>query len=205
MVGGGLTTDVTGFACSAYRRGTNYIRVPTTLIGLIDASVAIKVAVNHGHLKNRLGAYHPSRTVILDFSFLGHAADRTGAQRDGGTGQDRGGRQPSRVRSARGARRGAAAHPLRLPGRIGRAAPDRTRAHARSDPRDARVRGAQPARARSRSRDRLRPHVEPDARARPRATDAPRSRGQRRHGAVGDARRSGGATSRSPTATGSWG
>jgi 3-dehydroquinate synthetase len=70
VVGGGLTTDVTGFACSAYRRGTNYIRVPTTLIGLIDASVAIKVAVNHGHLKNRLGSYHPSQTVILDFSFL---------------------------------------------------------------------------------------------------------------------------------------
>jgi 3-dehydroquinate synthetase len=70
VVGGGLTTDVTGFACSAYRRRTNYIRVPTTLIGLIDASVAIKVAVNHRHLKNRLGAYHASQTVILDFSFL---------------------------------------------------------------------------------------------------------------------------------------
>ena len=43
--------------------------MPTTLIGLIDASVAIKVAVNHRHLKNRLGAYHASQTVILDFSF----------------------------------------------------------------------------------------------------------------------------------------
>ena len=53
VVGGGLTTDVTGFACSTYRRRTNYIRVPTTLIGLIDASVAIKVAVNHRQLKNR--------------------------------------------------------------------------------------------------------------------------------------------------------
>jgi 3-dehydroquinate synthetase len=70
VVGGGLTTDVTGFACSAYRRGTPYIRIPTTLIGLIDASVAIKVAVNHRHLKNRLGAYHASQTVLLDFSFL---------------------------------------------------------------------------------------------------------------------------------------
>jgi 3-dehydroquinate synthetase len=70
VVGGGLTTDVAGFACSTYRRRTNYIRVPTTLIGLIDASVAIKVAVNHRHLKNRLGAYHASQTVILDFSFL---------------------------------------------------------------------------------------------------------------------------------------
>ena len=70
VVGGGLTTDVAGFACSTYRRASNYIRVPTTLIGLIDASVAIKVAVNHRQLKNRLGAYHPSQTVILDFSFL---------------------------------------------------------------------------------------------------------------------------------------
>jgi 3-dehydroquinate synthetase len=70
VVGGGLTTDVTGLACATYRRSTNYIRVPTTLIGLIDASVAIKVAVNHGKLKNRLGAYHASQKVILDFSFL---------------------------------------------------------------------------------------------------------------------------------------
>ena len=70
VVGGGLTTDVAGLACSTYRRGTPYIRVPTTLIGLVDASVAIKVAVNHGHMKNRLGAYHASEKVILDFSFL---------------------------------------------------------------------------------------------------------------------------------------
>jgi demethyl-4-deoxygadusol synthase len=70
VVGGGLTTDVAGFACATYRRRTNYIRVPTTLIGLIDASVAIKVAVNHGKLKNRLGAYHASEKTILDFSFL---------------------------------------------------------------------------------------------------------------------------------------
>lgn len=70
VVGGGLTTDVAGLACATYRRSTNYIRVPTTLIGLVDASVAIKVAVNHGHLKNRLGAYHGSKQVLLDFSFL---------------------------------------------------------------------------------------------------------------------------------------
>jgi len=70
VVGGGLTTDVAGFACSVFRRGTNYVRIPTSLIGLIDASVAIKVAVNHRELKNRLGAYHASGTVLLDFSFL---------------------------------------------------------------------------------------------------------------------------------------
>lgn len=70
VVGGGLTTDVAGFACATYKRSSNYIRVPTTLIGLIDASVAIKVAVNHGKYKNRLGAFHASQKVILDFSFL---------------------------------------------------------------------------------------------------------------------------------------
>lgn len=70
IVGGGLVTDVAGFACAAYRRSTNYIRIPTTLIGLIDAGVAIKVAVNHGKQKNRLGAYHAPQKVILDFSFL---------------------------------------------------------------------------------------------------------------------------------------
>lgn len=71
VVGGGLTTDVAGFACASYRRNTPYIRIPTTLIGLIDASVSIKVAVNHGKHKNRLGAYHASQKVFLDFSFLG--------------------------------------------------------------------------------------------------------------------------------------
>jgi 3-dehydroquinate synthetase len=71
VVGGGLITDVTGTACSMFRRATNYIRIPTTLIGLVDASVAIKVAVNHGKNKNRLGAFHASQQVILDFSFLG--------------------------------------------------------------------------------------------------------------------------------------
>jgi len=70
VVGGGLTTDVAGFACAVFRRSTNYIRVPTTLIGLIDASVSIKVGANHGKAKNRLGAYHASQKVVLDFSFL---------------------------------------------------------------------------------------------------------------------------------------
>ncbi len=70
VVGGGLTTDVAGFACAMFRRSTNYVRIPTTLIGLVDASVAIKVAVNHGSAKNRLGAFHASQTVLLDFSFL---------------------------------------------------------------------------------------------------------------------------------------
>lgn len=70
VVGGGLTTDVAGFACASYKRSTDYVRIPTTLIGLIDASVSIKVGANHGKHKNRLGAYHASKQVLLDFSLL---------------------------------------------------------------------------------------------------------------------------------------
>jgi 3-dehydroquinate synthase len=63
-------TDVAGFACATYRRNTNFIRIPTTVIGLIDASVSIKVAVNYGNYKNRLGAYHAPIHTFLDFTFL---------------------------------------------------------------------------------------------------------------------------------------
>ncbi|KAF1965050.1 Dehydroquinate synthase-like protein [Bimuria novae-zelandiae CBS 107.79] len=70
VVGGGLVTDVAGFACAPYRRNTNFIRIPTTVIGLIDASVSIKVAVNYGNYKNRLGAYHAPMHTFLDFTFL---------------------------------------------------------------------------------------------------------------------------------------
>ncbi|WWD19984.1 hypothetical protein CI109_104457 [Kwoniella shandongensis] len=70
VVGGGLVTDVSGYACASYRRSSNFIRVPTTLIGLIDASVSIKVGINHRKLKNRLGAYHAPLHTFLDFSFL---------------------------------------------------------------------------------------------------------------------------------------
>lgn len=65
-----MLTIVTRFACATYRRTTNFIRVPTTVIGLIDASVSIKVAVNHGKHKNRLGAYHAPIHTFLDFTFL---------------------------------------------------------------------------------------------------------------------------------------
>lgn len=65
-----ILTSACRFACAAYRRNTNFIRVPTTVIGLIDASVSIKVAVNYGNYKNRLGAYHAPIHTFLDFTFL---------------------------------------------------------------------------------------------------------------------------------------
>jgi 3-dehydroquinate synthetase len=69
-IGGGVVTDVVGLAASLYRRGTPFIRIPTTLIGLIDAGVGVKTGVNYDGRKNRLGTYYPSIDTILDCSFL---------------------------------------------------------------------------------------------------------------------------------------
>lgn len=70
-IGGGVLLDIVGLAAGLYRRGTPYIRVPTTLIGLVDAGVGSKTGVNHGSHKNRLGSYYPPRAVLLDRGFLG--------------------------------------------------------------------------------------------------------------------------------------
>ncbi|MFE9680334.1 sedoheptulose 7-phosphate cyclase [Streptomyces sp. NPDC006285] len=69
-VGGGVLTDIVGFACSTYRRGLPHVRVPTTLIGLVDAGIGAKTGVNHGGSKNRLGSYFPPRCTLVDPAFL---------------------------------------------------------------------------------------------------------------------------------------
>lgn len=58
------------FACAVYRRSTPYVRIPTTLVGLIDASVSNRVAVNWAGLKNRIGAYHEPIHTVIDPRFL---------------------------------------------------------------------------------------------------------------------------------------
>lgn len=69
-IGGGVLMDVVGLACSLYRRSTPFVRVPTTLIGLVDAGVGAKTGVNFGSHKNRLGTYHPATATLLDPAFL---------------------------------------------------------------------------------------------------------------------------------------
>ncbi|WP_033289736.1 sedoheptulose 7-phosphate cyclase [Amycolatopsis jejuensis] len=69
-IGGGVLMDVVGMVSSLYRRGTPFIRVPTTLIGLVDAGVGVKTGVNFDGHKNRLGTYHPADLTLLDKSFL---------------------------------------------------------------------------------------------------------------------------------------
>ncbi|MFF0861372.1 sedoheptulose 7-phosphate cyclase [Nonomuraea sp. NPDC003560] len=68
--GGGVLTDVAGLASSLYRRSTPHVRVPTTLVGMIDAGIGAKTGVNLGQHKNRLGAYHPAVTTLIDTQFL---------------------------------------------------------------------------------------------------------------------------------------
>ena len=69
-IGGGVCMDIVGFAASIYRRRTPYIRVPTTLMGYVDASIGAKTGVNFSGKKNKLGAYLPPALTLLDKSFL---------------------------------------------------------------------------------------------------------------------------------------
>jgi 3-dehydroquinate synthase len=69
-IGGGVLTDIAGFVASSYRRGVPHIKVPTTLMGYIDASVGIKTGINFNGHKNRVGSFEPPKKVFLDRNFL---------------------------------------------------------------------------------------------------------------------------------------
>lgn len=69
-IGGGVLTDVVGFIASSYRRSVPHIKVPTTLMGYIDASVGIKTGINFNGHKNRIGSFEPPLRVYLDRTFL---------------------------------------------------------------------------------------------------------------------------------------
>jgi 3-dehydroquinate synthase len=69
-IGGGVLTDVVGYVASTYRRGIPHIKVPTTLMGYVDASIGIKNGINFNGNKNRLGAFQPPQKVLLDKSLL---------------------------------------------------------------------------------------------------------------------------------------
>lgn len=69
-VGGGVCTDICGLAAALYRRGIPHIKIPTTLVGLVDAGIGTKNAINHGGHKSNLGSFHPPEHSILDPGFL---------------------------------------------------------------------------------------------------------------------------------------
>ena len=69
-LGGGMVTDLGGFAASTFKRGIDFINIPTTLLAMVDASVGGKTGINFGGLKNEIGVFSDSRFVIINTQFL---------------------------------------------------------------------------------------------------------------------------------------
>lgn len=69
-IGGGLITDIGGFAASCFKRGIRCINVPTTLLSQVDASVGGKTGINFGGFKNEIGTFSVPECVIIDNGFL---------------------------------------------------------------------------------------------------------------------------------------
>lgn len=69
-LGGGMVTDLGGFAASTFKRGMAYINIPTTLLSQVDASVGGKTGINFGGLKNEIGVFNCANSVILSSTFL---------------------------------------------------------------------------------------------------------------------------------------
>ena len=69
-LGGGMVTDLGGFAASTYKRGINFINIPTTLLAMVDASVGGKTGINFGGLKNEIGIFNDAEFVLLDTNWL---------------------------------------------------------------------------------------------------------------------------------------
>lgn len=69
-MGGGMVTDLGGFAAATFKRGIKFINVATTLLGAVDAAVGGKTGVNLGNLKNEVGAFAPANAVLISTKFF---------------------------------------------------------------------------------------------------------------------------------------
>ncbi len=69
-VGGGITGDISGFAASMFKRGIQFINIPTTLLSQVDSSIGGKTGVNTNHGKNLIGSFYQPKLVITDVNFL---------------------------------------------------------------------------------------------------------------------------------------
>lgn len=69
-LGGGMITDIGGFAAASFKRGIKCINIPTTLLGAVDAAVGGKTGINFNGLKNEVGAFAPAETVLIESVFF---------------------------------------------------------------------------------------------------------------------------------------
>ncbi len=69
-LGGGVVTDLGGFAASTYKRGIKFINVPTTLLAMIDAAIGGKTGVDFGGAKNQIGTFADAEEVLINPDFL---------------------------------------------------------------------------------------------------------------------------------------
>ncbi|MEW5675416.1 3-dehydroquinate synthase [Flavobacterium enshiense] len=69
-LGGGVVTDLGGFVASTFKRGIEYINVPTTLLAMVDASIGGKNGVDLGNLKNQIGTITTPKAVLISTGFL---------------------------------------------------------------------------------------------------------------------------------------
>ncbi|TRX30877.1 3-dehydroquinate synthase [Flavobacterium sp. ZT3R18] len=69
-IGGGVVTDLGGFVASTFKRGVDFIHIPTTLLSMVDASVGGKNGVDLGNLKNQIGVINTPKMVLIDTQYL---------------------------------------------------------------------------------------------------------------------------------------
>lgn len=75
-LGGGVITDLGGFVASCFKRGIDFVNIPTTLLSMVDASVGGKTGVDLGVLKNQIGLFSDPEMVLIDTTYLKTVSDR---------------------------------------------------------------------------------------------------------------------------------
>lgn len=69
-IGGGVVTDLGGFVASTFKRGVDFINIPTSLLAMVDASIGGKTGIDLGSLKNQIGVINTPKLIVVDTSFL---------------------------------------------------------------------------------------------------------------------------------------